>query len=144
MLRTWNKEDIETIAQIEQRCFPKGAWTKEQIEQSYSSGNFYSVLVDDGEIKGYLGAVLNLWEAEIAFIAVDLPYRKSGLATQMLNALKDFAKNTGREKIFLEVRKSNQKAINLYAKSGFKIYGERKNYYEDTEDGICMVFEING
>jgi ribosomal-protein-alanine N-acetyltransferase len=142
MLRAWTREDIGKIAEIEKRCFPKGAWTKEQIESSFN-GEFFSVLYEQGEILGYLGAVLNAWEAEIVFIAVDSPFRNKGVATKMLDELKKFAIATKREKIFLEVRKSNTSAINLYTKNGFKAYSERKNYYED-EDGICMVFEING
>ncbi len=144
MLRAWRREDIELISEIEKRCFPKGAWTKEQIEQSFATDNFYSALIEEDKIKAYLGAVLNQWEAEIAFIAVDPSFRRQGLATKLLNELKDFALKTGRDKIFLEVRQSNAQAINLYTKNGFKIYNQRKNYYEGQEDGICMVLELNG
>ena len=144
MLRAWKREDISQIAQIEQRCFPKGAWTREQIEQTFLQEGFYSVLCEDGQIQGYLGAVLNAWEAEIAFIGVDIPFRRQSLAEKMLDELISFVKNTGREKIFLEVRISNLPAINLYTKKGFKSYSIRKNYYEGTEDAVCMVFEVNG
>lgn len=36
--------------------------------------------------------------------------------------------------LFLEVRESNQVAINLYATMGFKIVGMRKNYYPTPAD----------
>ena len=144
MLRAWKREDILEIAQIEQRCFPKSAWTKEQIDQAFLHEGFYSVLYQEEQIKGYLGAVLNEWEAEIAFIAVDIPYRRQSIAEKMIDYLIEFARKTGRDKIFLEVRRSNIPAQNLYAKKGFKTYSIRKNYYEGTEDAICMVFEVNG
>ena len=144
MLRRWKREDISQIAEIEQRCFPKSAWTKEQIEQTFAQEGFYSVLYEENQIEGYLGAVLNKWEAEIAFIAVDIPFRRRSIAEKMLDTLIEFARKTGREKIFLEVRRSNIPAQNLYAKKGFKTYAVRKNYYEGTEDAICMVFEVNG
>lgn len=144
MLRQWTAEDIQQISEIEGRCFPKGAWTKEQIEKSFNSDGFFSVLFEDNKIQGYLGAVLNEWEAEIAFIAVDFPFRRQGIAQLMIKSLIDFAKSTKRDKIFLEVRASNLSAKSLYEKMGFKQYNLRKNYYEGTEDAVCMVFEVNG
>ena len=140
----WKREDISQIAQIEQRCFPKSAWTYEQLEQSFLQEGFYSVLFEEEQIKGYLGAVVNAWEAEIAFIAVDVLFRRQSIAENLLDEFIKYLRNTGREKIFLEVRVSNTPAINLYTKKGFKSYSIRKNYYEGTEDAICMVFDLNG
>ncbi|MHB1693379.1 MAG: GNAT family N-acetyltransferase, partial [bacterium] len=45
--------------------------------------------------------------------------------------------------IFLEVRVSNSRAINLYKKLGFKTFMVRKNYYDDNgENALCMVKEL--
>ncbi len=38
----------------------------------------------------------------------------------------------------LEVRKSNEKALNLYKKQGFILEGIRKEYYENKEDALIM------
>lgn len=144
MLRTWEEKDLEQIALLEQKCFPKSAWSLQQIIQTYLSGNFYGVLQEEnGVLQGYLGAVLNAWEAEIAFVCVDFDFRKKGIATNLINRLIEFVKDSGRDKIFLEVRLSNRNAINLYTKLGFKTYAQRKNYYEGTEDAICMVLSVN-
>ena len=44
----------------------------------------------------------------------------------------------------LEVRKSNDPAINFYLKFNFKIAGERKNYYSNPiEDAYVMELEIS-
>ena len=46
--------------------------------------------------------------------------------------------------IFLEVRESNQVAINFYKKNNFKQISIRKGYYSDpTEDAIIMKMEAN-
>ena len=48
------------------------------------------------------------------------------------------------EKVVLEVRKSNNPAINFYLKFNFKIAGERKNYYSNpVEDAYVMELEIS-
>ena len=43
----------------------------------------------------------------------------------------------------LEVRKSNQKAINFYLKHGFKVVVEKPQYYSNGEDAIYMMWEVN-
>ena len=46
--------------------------------------------------------------------------------------------------MILEVRKSNDPAINFYLKFKFKISGERKNYYSNPiEDAYVMELEIS-
>jgi ribosomal-protein-alanine N-acetyltransferase len=43
----------------------------------------------------------------------------------------------------LEVRRSNMAAQGLYTKLGFKIEGERPNYYEDNgEDALIMWYRV--
>jgi ribosomal-protein-alanine N-acetyltransferase len=47
-------------------------------------------------------------------------------------------------KVILEVRKSNNPAINFYLKFEFRIAGERKNYYSNPiEDAYVMELEIS-
>jgi len=49
------------------------------------------------------------------------------------------------EEISLEVRVSNEKAINLYHSFGFEVKGIRKDYYQDNhEDAYLMVKVIKG
>ena len=46
--------------------------------------------------------------------------------------------------IFLEVRESNQVAINFYKKNKFNQISIRKNYYsEPNENAIIMKLEVN-
>ncbi len=41
----------------------------------------------------------------------------------------------------LEVRASNNKAIQLYQRLGFTEVGRRKNYYQDKEDAVLMCYQ---
>ena len=43
----------------------------------------------------------------------------------------------------LEVRESNQKAINLYEKYGFKSLGKRKNYYQNNNEDALIMWTNN-
>jgi len=59
----------------------------------------------------------------------------------LYNRLVDLAENF--IKVTLEVRVSNQKAIDLYASLGFIVRNILKEYYDDGEDAYQMVIELN-
>ena len=43
------------------------------------------------------------------------------------------------QKIFLEVREANNKAINFYKKNEFKVDGIRENYYKDKKNSNAVL-----
>jgi ribosomal-protein-alanine N-acetyltransferase len=50
---------------------------------------------------------------------------------------------SGADFFYLEVRKSNIPAINLYKRFGFEIISIRKEYYSDNkEDALVMALKI--
>jgi ribosomal-protein-alanine N-acetyltransferase len=62
-----------------------------------------------------------------------------GVASKLIEAMTIQGKELEMIGLTLEVRVSNQAAINLYEKYGFKAEGLRKRYYKDTgEDAIIM------
>ncbi|MBF2025908.1 MAG: ribosomal protein S18-alanine N-acetyltransferase [Oscillatoriales cyanobacterium C42_A2020_001] len=80
-----------------------------------------------------------LEEAHITLMAVHPAYQRQGLGQAMLYALLMAAYKRRLERATLEVRASNQAAIALYEKFGFKTAGRRKRYYQDTgEDALVM------
>jgi len=80
-----------------------------------------------------------LEEAHITLMAVHPAYQRQGLGQAMLCALLTTACKRQLERATLEVKVSNQAAISLYEKFGFKVAGRRKCYYQDTgEDALVM------
>jgi ribosomal-protein-alanine N-acetyltransferase len=62
-----------------------------------------------------------------------------GLGSQLIDHLLDTCRKRGILHYFLEVRETNEKAIALYRKYGFKVCGVRRKYYSDTgEDALVM------
>lgn len=76
--------------------------------------------------------------ARIYSLAIKPSFRKMGFGAALVRKAENLAREKSCKKIVLEVRISNIKAINLYTKLGYTIFGYRKNYYEDGEDAYRM------
>lgn len=103
----------------------------------------YYTLKLDNNIVGYVAFSYILEEMDIHSIVISNYQKKKGYASLLLNYVFNFAKDNNIRKIFLEVRKSNTSAINLYKKFGFTYITTRKNYYPDNfEDALIYVREL--
>ena len=81
-------------------------------------------------------------EGELFQIAVDKTARQRGVADMLITSALNYASESGLTSIHLEVRKSNEAAIALYKKHGFKLVRYRKNYFDKpVEDAMVMVWE---
>ena len=76
-------------------------------------------------------------ETELLNIAVLPPLRRRSIAKNMLAYMEKDIKKEDSHNIFLEVRKSNSAAINLYLSFGFAEIAVRKKYY-GGEDAIVL------
>ncbi len=82
--------------------------------------------------------------AEIYNIAVIKRWRNKGIGKKLIENLIAICRQNEITEIFLEVRKSNEKARSFYAKRDFEEIGERKNYYTlPTDDAVIMKFILN-
>ena len=129
---------IEQIFNLEKDIFKNSAFSKESTENLVKADNsfIYAYLVDE-KVCGYLMVLDSIDVYEILAIAIIEEYRNKGIAQELLDKIKT-------KDIFLEVRESNEKAINFYKKNNFKQISIRKGYYSDpTEDAIIMKMEVN-
>ncbi len=89
---------------------------------------------------GYVSTWLVFEEAHITAIAVRKAYRGRGVGELLLAGAIEFAMHQKSRVVTLEVRVSNESAIALYKKYGFKKVGLRKAYYSDNrEDADIMT-----
>ena len=129
---------IEQIFNLEKDIFKNSAFSKESTENLVKEDNsfIYAYLIDE-KVCGYLMVLDSIDVYEILAIATVEEYRNKGIAQELLDKIKT-------KDIFLEVRESNEKAINFYKKNNFKQISIRKGYYSDpTEDAIIMKMEAN-
>ena len=129
---------IEQIFNLEKEIFKNSAFNKGYIETLIKGNNtFIYVYLIDEKVCGYLMVLDSIDVYEILAIATIEEYRNNGIAQELLDKIKT-------KDIFLEVRESNQVAINFYKKNKFKEISVRKNYYsEPNENAIIMKLEVN-
>jgi ribosomal-protein-alanine N-acetyltransferase len=141
-IRRLGFSDLPQVISIERRAFPT-PWSLGMfvLELSKPSGICLAV-VEDEKLAGYLicSRYDQVWH--IMNIAIDPPLRRRGLATALLKRL---IAEAGRDEQFtLEVRKSNQPAIALYERFGFRAAGTRHRYYQDTGEDAMIMWRTNG
>jgi ribosomal-protein-alanine N-acetyltransferase len=91
----------------------------------------------EDQLAGYVIASLQDSEWHLMSIAVSPPHRRHGNAAALIESLLGELDSSAR--ITLEVRPSNQPAIELYRRFGFLPAGVRRSYYPDTgEDALIM------
>ena len=141
MIKKLTSDDIDYIEQIfnlEKEIFKNSAFSKSYLNTLIKGDNsfVYVYLIDD-KVCGYLMILDSIDVYEILAIAAVAESRNKGIAQELLDKIKT-------KDIFLEVRESNQVAINFYKKNKFNQISIRKNYYsKPTENAIIMKLEVN-
>jgi ribosomal-protein-alanine N-acetyltransferase len=143
-IRPMRLDDLPAVLAIEVRAYAY-PWTEAIFKDCLRAG--YSLWVLDGAL-GMLGyGVLSAaaGEAHILNLCVDPAHQGSGLGRRLLNRMVDLARWHQAERVFLEVRPSNSRAIALYHRAGFCEIGNRPNYYpgrNGREDAVVMAKEL--
>lgn len=136
--------DLSEVLAIEKEGhrFP---WSEGIFRDCLRVGYYCPVMIKDNVIVGYGVMSIAAGEAHIFNVCVAKRYRNQRLGQLVMEHLLNLARERKSNSVFLEVRPSNQIAINLYAKLGFIEVGIRKNYYPSDngrEDAVIMAMDI--
>ncbi|MBQ7255481.1 MAG: ribosomal protein S18-alanine N-acetyltransferase [Oscillospiraceae bacterium] len=138
-----NASHTAQIAALERECF-SDPWSENSIRQELENElSFWLVAEEDGEVVGYVGSQTVLGESDVMNLAVSPNRRRRGIAKALMQALEAHLAQAGSEKLTLEVRASNNAAIALYTRLGFRQIGVRPNYYfHPKEDARILGKEL--
>lgn len=137
-------EDVPAVHEIEVASFPT-PWTLDSFYYELEENQFshYLVAEEDGEIIGFCGMWLTIDAAQITNVAVNKQARGRKIGEALMVEAIRVAREAGMETMNLEVRVSNEVALNLYRKLGFMAGGIRKRYYSDNfEDALVMWVKL--
>ena len=99
------------------------------------------VLILDDEVYGYISLYKVMDEVNILYVYVKEEKRGRGYGKSLLKYGIRYSTKEN-DTVYLEVRKSNIIAQNLYKSFGFIENGYRKAYYSNGEDAILMEMKV--
>jgi ribosomal-protein-alanine N-acetyltransferase len=137
-IRRLTYADLPQVIAIERRAFPT-PWSLAMfvLELSKPSGICLAAEIEE-RLVGYLvcSRYDRVWH--LMNVAVDDRLLRQGIATALLERLFELGDRPN-EQYTLEVRTSNESAIRLYERFGFRTAGRRRAYYHDNrEDALIM------
>lgn len=138
------KDQIEDVLKIEEQAYGEHHWSKDSFygELSNNLAHYYSAFDTDNNLIGYAGSWRILEEAHITTLAVKPEMKRKKIGEALLNKILQDCYENDIKYLTLEVRVSNEAAIKLYEKYGFKSLGTRKGYYQNNnEDALIMWTE---
>jgi ribosomal-protein-alanine N-acetyltransferase len=135
--------DLPQVIAIERRAFPT-PWSLAMfvLELSKPSGICLAAL-EEGELVAYLvcSRYDTVWH--LMNVAVEPSRQRQGIASALLERLFEQADKPS-EQYTLEVRTSNDAAIRLYERFGFRAAGRRRAYYHDNREDALIMWRTVG
>ncbi|WP_297499116.1 ribosomal protein S18-alanine N-acetyltransferase [Thermococcus sp.] len=132
--------DISEVMRIERESFREAYPRSIFLVFLENNPDTFLVAEYNGKAIGYVMAYLRPdWEGHIMSIAVDKDYRGNGIGSALLTEAIERLIKKGARYIGLEVRVSNEGAIRLYERFGFKKVKRIIGYYADGEDAYYMI-----
>ncbi len=134
-------DHVDSVHAIEQTVFNQ-PWSKQAFSEIVDWNQPCWIAEINGEVAGYLITQWIVDEIHILNIAVAESYRRRGIASALFEHMLAEALRQEMKNMFLEVRVSNQAAMDFYSAYGFQNLVIRKRYYEDGEDAWVMAAPV--
>lgn len=143
IVRSMGVKDLNEIIKIEKDLY-KVPWNENQYKYELEENEFsyLFVLENEGIIIGYYGFWVMFENVDITKVSIRKEFQGMKLSNILMEDCINRVKLLGCEKINLEVRVDNYRAINLYKKYDFKEVIVRKDYYGKGEDALILCKEL--
>ncbi len=142
--RTMRNSDLDLVVKNEQLAYEHG-WSKRIFIDCLRAGYQCWVLANKSQIVAHGVMSVAIGECHLLTLCVHPDYQRRGYGRKLFKLLLDRAEKLEAKQCFLEVRVSNESAIQLYRSMGFVQIGERRNYYpgnEGREDALILSREL--
>lgn len=136
---------LDEVLRVEDRAYAH-PWNRTNFLDALHSGYQAQMLMADGQVLGYFVAMKGVDEVHLLNITVAPEFQGQGWARVMLDALAVWARGQGAQWLWLEARVSNQRALHVYERFGYRRVGQRKAYYPadggQREDAVVMSLPL--
>lgn len=145
ILRTMTQENLDAVMAIEQAAYSH-PWSRGNFRDSLNPLFDAQCLWLGDELLGYFLAMHGVEEMHLLNITVAPAHQGEGWGHMMLDALSLISRNLGAQTLWLEVRQSNARALQVYGRYGFVQVGLRKDYYpadrQQREHAVVMSLKL--
>lgn len=144
LLRKMVRDDLPHLLQIE--AATQGApWTEETFKTVFEHAYEGVVLEINGHVAGFIVLSMQLDECHVLNLCVAHPYQHKGYGRKLMEYGLMQARKLNLAIVYLEVRRSNKRAIALYTSLQFRLIGERRDYYQTAhgpEDALVYAVSL--
>jgi len=145
-IRPLNQQDLTEVLDIERQgySFP---WSESIFRGCFRPDYRLWALESGFQLTGYAVVAYMAGEAHLLNLCVAPVKRGAGGGRRLLRHLVMESARDGMSQVLLEVRNSNQSAIDLYTGEGFQVIGRRPGYYpagREREDALVMALPLDG
>ena len=143
-LRAMTEADLDEVVEIECAVYTH-PWTRGNFADSLHARYDCRTLRLGGELAGYFILMSGAGEAHLLNLSVSAARQRRGYGSFLLRQAIALARERGAERIFLEVRPSNDGAQALYRRFGFREVATRRGYYpahNGREDALVYSLDL--
>ncbi len=143
-VRQWNSEEISLGPRLAITMKIEGEDNSFKAQAKRKIGRYFLDYLRRPQfppdyIVGFAGVWFVFDEAHLVIMGLREADRRKGIGEQLLISVLENALENDSRAVTLEVRESNQTAIELYRKYGFQQVGLRLRYYSDTGEHALIM-----
>ena len=143
-LRPMTAVDLPAVMAVENAVY-EFPWTQRNFLDSMEAGYACRMFLRDGEPIGYAVLMQAADEAHLLNLSIAAGCHRQGYGTLLLRRVCELARGQGARLLILEVRPSNEAALELYRRNGFERVGLRREYYPAAggrEDALILALPL--
>lgn len=137
-------EDLPRVMPIE-RAGHRYPWSERVFQDCWHSGYYLDGAFKAQFLQGFSVVMPILDEWHLLNLCVAPAVQRQGVGRRLLEYLLDQANKAEVASVWLEVRVSNEAAIQLYSQYGFEAVGRRRDYYPapgGREDALVLTHRL--
>lgn len=135
-------DDLTDVEALQRRSFTN-PWGPEAIRWELKNtdvARLYLMRAPDGSLTAYCACWMVFDELHINSLAVEVRWRRHGLARRLLREVFRESIADGARSATLEVRQSNIAARALYEGLGFRVEAVRRDYYQEPREDALILW----